>query len=394
MDVFALREGSNIINFYFNTGGGNFGTALEVSTIPEGSGPDHAVVADVNEDGYPDLVVALSDDGNVSWYENDRAGGFNFGGAVDTNVSGVTFVDAGDIDNDGDLDVVAVSPTDHRVTWFDNNSSGGFSFSEDNTLVKSISIVHSPRTAVLGDADYDGDLDVLVTSINDGNFSLFINDGTGNFGAATRLYQHTGGQARIAEFAYIDSDDKLDIVLVATNPSKIGVMLQNANSPGTFSSPDFFYTGGLQVTSLKVGDLNNNGFMDIAAASPTNDSLMWFINNGAGGFSLSGNNVVGGVYGINSISLAHLDNEKDNLRFSVIGGNDLTRFSFRPLFSGNLFFNQPPDYENPVDKDKINQYEILVEVDDNVTGKTQKAISITVTDTNEPPVFTGGGTLI
>lgn len=393
MDVFALREGSNIINFYYNTGGGNFGAALEVSTVPEGSGPDHAVVADVNEDGYPDLVVALSDDGNVSWYENDRAGGFNFGGAVDTNVSGVTFVDAGDIDNDGDLDVVAVSPTDHRITWFDNNSSGGFSFSGDNTLVKSISIVHSPRTAVLGDADYDGDLDVLVTSINDGNFSLFINDGTGNFGAATRLYQHTGGQARIAEFAYIDSDDKLDIVLVATNPNKIGVMLQNANAPGTFSSPDFFYTGGLQVTSLKVGDLNNNGFMDIAAASPTNDSLMWFINNGSGGFTLSGNNVVGGVYGINSISLAHLDNEKDNLRFSVIGGNDVTRFSFRPLFSGNLFFNQPPDYENPVDKDKINQYEILVEVDDNVTGKSQKAISITVTNTNEPPVFTGGGNI-
>ena len=81
-------------------------------------------------------------------------------------------------------------------------------------------------------------------------------------------------------------------------------------------------------------------------------------------------------------------------------GDDSARFSIND--AGDLFFAEPPDYEHPADADGDNVYEVGVHADDgSSTGVL--AVSVTVTDLNEPPdvlgpvrvgVEEGSGTLV
>ena len=81
-------------------------------------------------------------------------------------------------------------------------------------------------------------------------------------------------------------------------------------------------------------------------------------------------------------------------------GDDSARFSIND--AGDLFFAEPPDYEHPADAGGDNVYEVSVHADDgSATGFL--AVSVTVTDLNEPPdvlgpvrvgVEEGSGTLV
>ena len=56
--------------------------------------------------------------------------------------------------------------------------------------------------------------------------------------------------------------------------------------------------------------------------------------------------------------------------------------------AGVLTFKDPPDYENPVDADSLNTYEIIVQASDG-TNTGQDEYAVTVTNVNERPEFTG-----
>ena len=52
-----------------------------------------------------------------------------------------------------------------------------------------------------------------------------------------------------------------------------------------------------------------------------------------------------------------------------------------------LTFNAPPDFENPVDSNRDNEYELVVVATDEDNHVDRVAFTITVTDVNEPPVL-------
>ena len=78
--------------------------------------------------------------------------------------------------------------------------------------------------------------------------------------------------------------------------------------------------------------------------------------------------------------------------FSISGGADSARFSINSS-TGVLTFASAPNYEVPTDGGADNVYEVTVRVADNgspVLDDTQ-ALSVTVTDVNDAPVITSGG---
>ena len=76
------------------------------------------------------------------------------------------------------------------------------------------------------------------------------------------------------------------------------------------------------------------------------------------------------------------------LTYSLVGGADQLAFS---LTGADLSFATAPNFESPGDANTNNVYEVTVRASDGINN-TDLAISVTVTDVNESPVFTTGNT--
>ena len=85
------------------------------------------------------------------------------------------------------------------------------------------------------------------------------------------------------------------------------------------------------------------------------------------------------------------DTEGAGLTFSLSGGIDLALFSI-DAGTGVLTFDSAPDFENPIDANTDNQYEIQVAVTDSYGFFDEQNISVSVTNApNEAPVITSNG---
>ena len=86
------------------------------------------------------------------------------------------------------------------------------------------------------------------------------------------------------------------------------------------------------------------------------------------------------------------DPQRQTITWSL-EGTDRGDFTITRDSSGRglLTFNNPPDFENPVDSDQENDYELTVAADDGDNNYDRLSFTITVTDVNEGPEVTSGG---
>lgn len=202
----------------------------------------HSVyAADLDRDGDLDVVSAARDDGGVVWYRN--MGGINpaFEPYLIGTVPGVYLALPADVNGDGKIDIITVSvgtvssdrpsgqPGQGRVLWFQNNGAAFPGF-EVRGVAEGLNY---PVSAQVGDLDGDGALDIVVATRDDN---------------AVRWFRNSGGV--IPSFAPI---------LIAGDV--------------------------LGAVSVDVGDINRDGALDVVSASENDDRIVWFANNGSGGFS-------------------------------------------------------------------------------------------------------------
>ena len=198
LDLFVANDTTP--NFlYCNNSDGTFaemammaGVALSESGMAfNGMG---ANFGDYDNDGYLDIIVTNFQDQTTSLYRNTHDG-FFFDVTFTSGIGEQTLpylewgVDLFDFDNDGDLDIfTANGHVDDNIEQFDpigtynqqnqlfrNNGNGTFSDSSNmagpGLLIKTVS-----RGAAFGDYDNDGDIDILVTNVNQPPI-LLRNDG-------------------------------------------------------------------------------------------------------------------------------------------------------------------------------------------------------------------------
>lgn len=122
--------------------------------------PHWVSVADINEDGNPDILVAACVSSKVAWLENNGGNpiswtqhniGNNFGCALT--------IEAADIDMDGDLDVAATAWGTNRVAWWEHTQNG----SQINWQTHYLSTNYKGAwPLVFSDMDNDSDLDFVT----------------------------------------------------------------------------------------------------------------------------------------------------------------------------------------------------------------------------------------
>ncbi len=247
--------------------------------------------ADVNGDGFPDIVTASGGDGSGITVQLGSSHGalgaattIAVGPCGNANRNAVTYVALGDVTGDGHTDVVTVSTNagggcvNNEVGVLAGNGKGKFKkpkFYSTGVTVQS----YSPQ---LGDFNGDGKLDIVVSNA-DGSISVLLNKGKGVFGAATVIPGAGGTAGENMVLGDFNKDGKLDIAL--TNSSNKAINLLPGKGDGTFQAP-IITSSPIDPVAITSGDFNKDGKLDLALTSwNTGGAITIFNGNGDGTFT-------------------------------------------------------------------------------------------------------------
>lgn len=271
-------------------GGGGDGTFPNVPSIyAAGSSPSSVAAGYFGPGGYADLAVAnnYTSSGTVSILANDGSGGFAAGsGSPYAAGPFPASVAVGDLDGDGNVDLaLADSGPPSEISVLMGKGDGTF-----QPAVQYSGGDH-PHGVAVGDLNGDGKPDLVTANdVNGGLVTVFLNDGRGGFPSNLASTYPAGSFPFAVAVGDFDANGTLDLA-VADRASTGAVTVLLNNGDGTFSaSGTSSYDVGLYPRSLAVGDFNNDGSPDLAAANGGTNSyhssdVSVLLNDGSGGFS-------------------------------------------------------------------------------------------------------------
>ncbi len=249
----------------------------------------YPVVADFNRDGKPDLATTLTTSNTVAVLLNNTLptpypGGRSFAGYSAVAAGNGNMADgiaAGDFDKDGYLDTAVSYLEDNAVRVLLNNGSGGFNLSA------AYAVGQQPYFVTSGDLNGDGypDLITVNSSINSpkGTISVLLNNGKSGLGTFAAAATYTVGrlpyQVAIGD---VNGDGYPD--LAVTNYGGNTVSILYGSKTGTFTAGPTLTTGS-EPYGVAIGDFQHNGHPDVAVTCFGIDMLYVFPNNGDGTFA-------------------------------------------------------------------------------------------------------------
>ena len=249
---------------------------------------------------------------------------------------GRTELEFADVNNDGHLDILSIG--DHGSPYINTQEHGVMVWFGDgmgNWSVFQYGDFGYGGIAV-GDVNNDGFLDVGYgmhhdysgNDLGDQLLEVALGDGTGMLWTPWDDGLATNGEnwgMFGTDFADIDNDGDLDIGSNSFG-SGAGVHVYINNMDGTWNQT-FGFLGGNSTDDFVFGDINNDGFPDLAVAHQYGTV---YVNEGNGNFFLAdGNLPTGGLLGRRGPDLGDVDNDgADELSFcNSNGGVEIWKWS-------------------------------------------------------------------
>ncbi|MBI1849408.1 MAG: VCBS repeat-containing protein [Planctomycetes bacterium] len=253
--------------------GGAFAAATRFPTGPRpGSQPAGIVLADVNGDGRVDVVTTNRGNHTLSVLAGDGAGAF---AAPEIHTVGEAPVAAAavDVDRDGRLDVIVANSQSNAISVL---------LARERRLVSAspVKLGLDPVAAATGDLDDDGALDVVTANAGDATLTLLRGDGAAGFARATSLSLPPGSSASDVVLDDFDVDGHLDIAVAEQLTSTIYVFL--GDGALGFRPPVATAMGEYPV-ALASADFDGDGIPDLAVASQGVFTIVW-LGDGTGRF--------------------------------------------------------------------------------------------------------------
>lgn len=277
---------------------------------------------DLNNDGDDEDGDGICDDGDSSLdcagvdggsavigncgacYEDIEDGTTPLDSSSFTDIADILAYDSigADLDKDGDYDVVTFNDTD--VYYYINNGSGGFGVAQQMNT----SSLSNMGSIVAADLDMNGEMDILVTVGGDSDkITWFRNDG---------LYVFTEIDINLSDddpskliVVDLDLDGYFDLVTLSTEDDKLSWHKNDGSQ--SFSSTTIKDDGDLtNPSALDVGDIDNDGYIDIVVGYESTTDLLLFKNDENQSFSESSIISVDEIQGVKLFD-ADADNDLD-----------------------------------------------------------------------------------
>jgi hypothetical protein len=241
------------VNVFFGQGNGVFAGPF---ATPVGRDANNVKAADLNQDGALDLVVN-SQDNFVSVLLNNGQGVFERNDFFVNENGGPISVVVADLNQDGSPDVAALSffPSDRGLGILLNDGQGNFSLGETYLLNGYFSDL------IPGDFNGDGVTDLAITSQDEaGTLGFLLNQGDGSFDDEISFVS----QGYISPLVSADiNQDGLDD-LIANN--SVGSMMIFHSQGQGFEAPQH-KASDPYMTAMTAGDIDNDGDADLIQGS-------------------------------------------------------------------------------------------------------------------------------
>ena len=356
--------------------------------------PDFEMPGDDDDDNVYDITVTASDVSNAVDQAvaitvtnvNDNAPVFTSPATTNVEESQTAAYTAVATDADGDTLSYSLSGTDAALFTIDE-TTGVVSFiaapdfempgDDGNNNVYDITV-----TASDGSNAVDQAVAITVTNVND-NAPVFTSPDSASVAENQTL-------AYTAMAADADAGDVVSYSLSGGADAALFTIDANTGEVRFNEAPDFEAPGsadGDNVYSIIVTASD-----DTAGTTDTDQAVAITVTdaNDAPIFSSPATASVAESQSAATVVYAAVatDTDGETLSYSLSGGADAALFTI-DANTGEVRFNEAPDFEAPGSADGDNVYDITVTASDNTAGTpdTDQAVAITVTDANDAPVF-------
>ena len=264
-----------------------------------GTNPLGISVADVNSDGKPDVIAfdaPTGSTGEVDVLLGNGNGTLQAAQAISQSFKPGTQAAVADFNRDGKPDLAVTQQNNKQVSLLLNNTlptqypvppaTGnpyGRSYAAAHALTNGYG--NMADSVAVGDFNKDGLLDIAVAYLEDNVVRVLTNNGNG---FNTAVSYAVGQQPYWVASADLNGDSYPDLVTANTTVTgatgTVSVLLNNKN--GTFA-PAVNYTVGKQPYQVAIGDLNGDGYPDLAATNYGSNTVSILMGSKTGTFTVS-----------------------------------------------------------------------------------------------------------
>jgi FG-GAP-like repeat len=279
-DVVSASFDDGALSVFFNNAQmpGTFNSPLVLSS----PGASQVAIADMNGDGLPDLISA---DYNVSLFLQSSAG--TFASPIPLYSGGANWVAAGDLNDDGIPDVVLTDNVGVKLLLH-TGAAGTTTYAAPVTVFTATANagVIGANLIAIADVNGDGLNDLIITDPgpNGGSaptVSILLQDPAnhGQFLPAVSYPTAPGSLAQSISVTDVNGDHRPDIIIGGN--TAVSVLLQSPTTAGTFLAASNYPVEN--ANQIAIADINGDGLPDIVIATgPTHPTVNGVVSNHPG----------------------------------------------------------------------------------------------------------------
>ena len=272
LDLVVTTPGSDSVAVMRGIGDGTFTPRISFRV---GDQPEGVAVADFDGDGIVDLAVTNWGSNTVSILHGSGSGTFSAPLNYYANPAPYGVI-AVDVSQDGILDLVVANNSVAEISVMIGFGSGGVGNGAFSAPV-SYPIAGLGIAVASGDFNGDGKVDLVATA-NFNGISVLLGNGNGTFQPSVSYA--SGAQATFIVVRNFDADNIQDLAVSNTNFGGLAILKGAGN--GTFGAPTM-YLNGLNLVAIAAGDFNADGIADLACTNVSGDRVEVMAGQGSGG---------------------------------------------------------------------------------------------------------------